>query len=65
MDPTGHAGDQVDVVVQTSGLTAVEQRFSCGLVFAVVHQILGLIAALHRTSPQTILEGRRWGGTGR
>lgn len=56
-ESSGHAGDQVNVIVHTAAHTAFHQRSNGGLLGAGVKKILRLIVAVHRASGQTVLRG--------
>lgn len=63
-DSSGHAGDQVYMVVHTATHTTLHQRLHGWLLGARVKKILGLVVAVHCASGETVLrskEGRTQG----
>lgn len=59
LESSGHAGDQVDVVVHTAAHTAFHQRPNGWLLGARVKEILRLVVAVHRASGEAVLRGQR------
>lgn len=55
LESPGHAGDQVDVVVDAAAHAALHQRADGRLLGSRVEQILGLVIAMHRAPGEAIL----------
>ena len=55
-EPAGHAGHQVHVVVHAAAHAAVHQGPHSGLLGPRVKQVLGFVAAVHRTPGQAVLD---------
>lgn len=58
-ESTGHAGDQVNVVVHTAAHAALHQRADSWLLGARVKQILCFVVAVHRAPGEAVLRGQR------
>lgn len=58
-ESTGHAGDQVNVVVHTAAHAALHQRADGWLLGARVKQILRFVVAVHRAPGEAVLRGQR------
>lgn len=58
-ESSGHAGDQVNVVVHTAAHTAVHQRTNGWLLGTRIKEILCFVVAVHRAPGESILRGQR------
>lgn len=57
---SGHAGDQVDVVVHATAHTAVHQRANGWLLGTRIKEVLCFVVAVHRAPGESILGGKRY-----
>lgn len=58
-ESSGHAGDQVNVIVHTAAHTAVHQRADGWLLGTRIKEILCFVIAVHRAPGESILRGQR------